>query len=104
MYSGMMETPLLEFLGLRLSSKVVSIIPEYISAILNWPLVTTKRETMSFLGSINYYADFIVDLAEMARPLYEVLKRKCREDEFIPFSPEEKAELTAAMTKLKTAV
>ena len=93
-----------DFLGLRLSARGVSIIPEYISAIINCPLVSTKRETMAFLGSVNYYADFIHDLSEKARPLHEILRLKIHEDEYIVLDPPRKAEVKQSMDTLKQAL
>ena len=93
-----------EFLGHQISTKGYSIIPSYISAIMNWPLVTSKYEVMSFLGSTGYYASFVEDYATKARPLIDVLSRPGPDEAVIEFTDQERKDLLKSMNSLKLAL
>ena len=93
-----------EFLGHLISIKGYSIIPSYISAIMDWPLVTSKYSVQSFLGSAGYYASFIDDYATKAKPLINVLSRPGPDEAEIDFSEKEKKELLKSMNSLKLAL
>ena len=41
---------------------------------MDWPLIVSKYEAQSFLGSAKYYAEFIPYFATKAKSLFDVLK------------------------------
>ena len=47
------------YLGHLVSKKGVEIVPEYVEKIKNWPIPTTGKELVSFLGFTSYYRGFI---------------------------------------------
>ena len=49
----------LEFLGHNITRDGYTIIKSYTEPIMGWPLIASKYEAQSFLGSANYYAEFI---------------------------------------------
>ena len=50
-----------------------------------------------FLGLTQYYREYIYHFAEMAKPLYEVLKHSEKDTEVIQFTPEETEKIFCAM-------
>ncbi|MEE2954779.1 MAG: reverse transcriptase domain-containing protein [Pseudomonadota bacterium] len=94
----------LEFLGHLITTDGYTLIRNYIDPILNWPMVTSKYDTMSFLGSANYYNEFIKNYAEKARPLFKILSRSEEPEETIEFTKQEQNEIWQAMNALKTAL
>lgn len=63
-----------EFLGFVVSDKGVSMDPERVSTIRDWPEPTTFREVQQFLGFANFYRRFIREYSRIARPLTALLK------------------------------
>ena len=49
----------LQFLGHLITRDGYQVIPSFVEPILNWPMVQTKYDVQSFLGSCNYYNEFI---------------------------------------------
>ena len=50
--------------------------PVKVSAITHFPAPTNQRELRAFLGLVNYYRRYIPDMATVAVPLYQLLKKK----------------------------
>jgi hypothetical protein len=50
-----------------------------VKAIRKWKRLTTGKELQRFLGLVNYYREFIQDLAKIERPLYEVKREEVLE-------------------------
>ena len=94
----------LEFLGHTITRDGYTIIKSYIEPIMDWPMITSKYEAQSFLGSANYYLEFIPFFATKAKPLYDVLKRPGDDKAIIEFSPDEKRGIEDSMNKLKNAL
>ena len=65
-----------KFLGHIVGSNGLSINPENIRAVTEWPTPTCVREVESFLGFVNYHRVYVKDFAEIASPLYELTGRK----------------------------
>jgi len=63
-----------EFLGFVVSDEGVSMDPERVITIGDWPEPTTFREIQQFLGFANFYRRFIRDYSRIARPLTSLLK------------------------------
>ena len=94
----------LEFLGHMITREGYTIVRSYIEPILEWPLITSKYEAQSFLGSANYYSEFIPFFATKAKALYEVLQRPGDDKAQLEFSHSEKLKIEASMSKLKNAL
>ena len=58
------------FPGYRISTSVVEMESEYISAVCNWPTPTTVKEVQRFLGFANYYQRFIQGFGQVAASHY----------------------------------
>ena len=48
-----------------------------VSAIVEMPPLTCKKQVQSFIGMVNYLSKFSVRLSELADPIRELSKRKC---------------------------
>lgn len=64
------------FLGHIVSGKGISVDPAKVKAVVDWPTLTCVLDVQSFLGLVNYYRRFICDLAKIAAPLTELLKKE----------------------------
>jgi hypothetical protein len=58
-----------DYLGHILSTLGLSVEPEKISAIKDWPVPKSKTDVQSFLGMVNFYRRFIRNCAAISRPL-----------------------------------
>ena len=63
-----------EYLGHIISQNGISVDPQKISAVQDWPLPRNKQQVQSFLGFVNYYRRFIKDCSLLAKPLTELTK------------------------------
>lgn len=63
------------FLGHVVTPEGVKPNPDKISAIQNWPLPKDETELRGFLGVVGYYRKFIKDLAKIAKPLTQTLRK-----------------------------
>ena len=66
------------FVGYKISKKGIQIDNARIEPILNLKAPTNRREVQSIIGVLNFQRNFIKDFAEMARPLYKLLKKENR--------------------------
>ena len=48
-----------EYLEHKISKGGVSVIPEYVQKIKDWPVPTSGREVATFMGFAGYYCTFI---------------------------------------------
>ena len=75
-----MKTHLLQrevrFLGHKLSNEGLRMDQSKVEAIQKIPAPTSVKQLQKFLGVINYHRSFIKGFAEIASPLYELLKKK----------------------------
>ena len=94
----------LQFLGHLITRDGYKIIPSFVEPILNWPMVQTKYDVQSFLGSCNYYNEFIEKYSIVAKPLTEILKKPGKDEEIQKFSKIEYHEIEEAMNILKKAL
>ncbi|CAA7046019.1 unnamed protein product [Microthlaspi erraticum] len=83
------------FLGHRVSEQGVSVDPEKIAAIQDWPQPTNATEVRSFLGLAGYYRKFVKDFSIMAKPLTRLTGKG------VPFVWSE--EIECAFAELKEA-
>ena len=70
------EEPKVQYLGLIVGNGQVRTDPEKIATLKQWKVPTTKKALQSFLGSINFYHDFIHDFSKIAKPLHNLTGNK----------------------------
>ena len=63
------------FLGHVVSAAGVSVIPDKIQAILDWPTPKSVKDIRSFLGLAGYYRRFIEGFSKIAKALTDLLKK-----------------------------
>ena len=63
----------INILGSRISKGSQKIQPKYLEAVKQWKLTSENAE--SFLGMINYLSKFIPNLAELTKPIREIVER-----------------------------
>lgn len=66
--------PEVEFLGHRIGREGLSVDPQKIDAVKQWPAPTNVSELRSFLGLAGYYRRFISNYSSTALPLTELTK------------------------------
>ena len=84
------------YMGRRLSSEGMQPTEEHLDAITNTPRPQNVNELRSFLGLVNFQAQFIPNLSTMAHPMYALLSSKTR----FSWSPE----VAASFEAVKKAV
>ena len=63
------------FLGHVISNQGISMDPDKVKSILEWPIPTTVKEVQSFIGLCNYYRRFIPNFAKIAKPLHNLTRK-----------------------------
>ena len=63
----------IDILGSRISQRKLKIQPKYLKAIKIWQL--TPQNAESFLGMVNYLSKFIPKLAELTKPIREIVEQ-----------------------------
>ena len=63
------------FLGHVIFKKGVSVDPDKVETIVNWPRPTNITEVRSFLGMASYYCRFIEGFSTLALPLTKLLRK-----------------------------
>ncbi|EIW70139.1 hypothetical protein TREMEDRAFT_30259, partial [Tremella mesenterica DSM 1558] len=64
------------FLGFVVSSKGVSVNPEYIDAITSFPRPKNLRESRGFIGVVSYYRRFVPNFSKIARPINDLTRKE----------------------------
>ena len=64
------------FLGHVVSSEGVSVDPEKVAAIREWPVPKDKHDVRSFLGLCTYYRRYVLGFANIAKPLTRLTEDK----------------------------
>ena len=77
--------PKVNYLGHLVSKDGVEMVPDYVKKIKNWPIPTTGKELLSFLGFTSYYRGFILKYADTVATL-----NKYRNEKQIELTTEEK--------------
>ena len=65
-------------LGHVVSKKGISIDPERIKAIEQIPLPHNKKGMQSFMGTINFVRRFVLDFAQIVKPLQQMVKQSVK--------------------------
>jgi len=73
--------------------------PEKVKAITSWPRPESLQQLRRFLGTINYYRDFVADISRIASPLYA----KSRTKDFKTWTAEEVAAFETLKHRLATS-
>lgn len=68
-------SPSLSFLGHRIDANGISMEPEKVAMILEWPFPRNAKDVLSFVGLANFYRTFIPHFASICRPLYDIAKK-----------------------------
>lgn len=63
------------YLGHVVSAQGLSTNSDKVRAVAEMPRPKNMSETKAFMGMVNYYAKFIKNLAETAKPLYELMRQ-----------------------------
>jgi hypothetical protein len=63
-----------KLLGHIVSDSGINIDPERVTAILNLPSPTSKKEIQSFMGRINFVRRFVPNFVVMVKPIHNMLK------------------------------
>ena len=63
-----------KLLGHVVSKNGISIDPERIKAIEQIPLPHNKKGMQSFMGTINFVRRFVLDFAQIVKPLQQMVK------------------------------
>ncbi|MCO5604577.1 hypothetical protein L7F22_058745 [Adiantum nelumboides] len=66
----------IKYLGHIISKEGIRMDPEKLRVIDKWPEPCNVHELRSFLGMCSYYRRFIRDFSRIARPLYDLTKKK----------------------------
>ena len=61
-----------------ISAEGVSVSPEKVSAVCDWPQPENVIDVISFLGTANYYRRFCKDFATIAAPLHQLTDKGVR--------------------------
>ena len=67
-----------KLLGHIVSPEGVKVDPGRVVAIQRLPLPTNKKEIQSFFGKINFLRHFILDFAQVVKPLNQLMKKDIR--------------------------
>jgi hypothetical protein len=59
----------IDFLGQRVDAASVTPLPQYVSAVVDFPQPSTVKELQAFLGMLNFYRRFLPAIADILRPL-----------------------------------
>ena len=65
----------IKFLGYTLTSTGIILDDERVQGIKNVPYPNDKKELQAFLGICNYFRSFIRNFADIAKPLYQLLRK-----------------------------
>ena len=65
-----------EFLGKKVSGEGITISPDKLEAVKEWPIPQNSKQLLSFWGFMNYHRSHIPSFARVAADLYELVHAK----------------------------
>lgn len=69
-------TDSVEYLGFRIDASGLHATAEKVKAVQDAPAPKAATEVRAFMGLVNYYGQFIENLATVAQPLYQLMKQE----------------------------
>ena len=69
----------IKYLGHEISTQGISIPPEYISVVKDWPIPDTLKAPRAFLGKCGYYRRFIENYSTISAPLVQYTQQEQHE-------------------------
>jgi transposase InsO family protein len=66
----------IEYLGFLVAAEGIKVNPRKVMAIEQFPQPKDLKGVQAFLGLVGYFRHFVVQFAELARPLYRLLKKE----------------------------
>jgi hypothetical protein len=78
--------PSIDFLGHRVDAAGVTPLPQYVSAVVDFPQPSTVKELQAFLGMLNFYRRFLPAIADILRPLTDSLRGGKKGDDRLEWS------------------
>lgn len=77
-----------DFLGHRVSKEGISVLPDRVKAIVNFPVPKNKLNVLQFLGMVNFAAKFLPNKSEIVDPLNALIKDDAQ---FVWFESQQRA-------------
>jgi hypothetical protein len=68
----------IHYLGHIISSEGISVDPEKVKAIMEWPVPKIAHEVRSFMGLAGYYQRFVEGFSKIAKPITTLLCKGVR--------------------------
>ena len=91
----------IQYLGHRISARGISVPPQYIKIITDWPMPTCLRTLRSFLGKCGYYRRFLNNYTQLISPLAKYVQQSWHSR--IPQLPED-PKAVASFQQIKEAL
>jgi hypothetical protein len=67
-----------EYLGYIVNEHSIQVSTKHVEAMLNYPVLKNQKQVRQFLGLANYFRRFICNFSVIAKPLYDLVKKKRR--------------------------
>jgi hypothetical protein len=78
--------PSIDFLGHRVGAAGVTPLPQYVSAVVDFPQPSTVKELQAFLGMLKFYRQFLLSIADILRLLTDSLRGGKKGDDRLEWS------------------
>jgi len=64
-----------EYLRVIISQNSVKMDPVKVAGVMEWPILSNRKEVQSFLGFTNFYHRFIQRFSHLACPLFDLTRK-----------------------------
>ncbi len=92
-----------KYLGHIINQHGIRTDPDKVSAVQNWPVPSNLKELRKFLGFTGFYRKFVRNYAQIARPLYSLMKAENSKAKFFPWGEKEQASFDLLIQKLTSS-